>query len=315
MVDLIMAHDISLNREFASLWVALVTPLKENGTLDLPTFQSLLTWHRSNHSSGLLICGSTGEAGLLSFEEYQTLLREASKILPAERLMAGASGQTVPEVLELCQAAKEVGIKTVLIAPPSYVKPSQEALVHHYTQIHNQIDQDILLYDVPSRTGVQLSDETILILSKLPRIVGLKDATGIAHRPMDLKSQGLGDDFLQFSGEDLTTPAYLGQGGYGVVTVTGNIFPQKMTHMIKAFHAGETEPFLRLQKELHPVHSLVFARGNPVSIKAILAMAGVIQETVRPPLLPVNTSDPIRTELKKLAQAIELSGDLLKAAS
>lgn len=273
---------------------ALITPFDENGKVDISTFKTLIQEQLKSHIGGLIPCGTTGESFLLSLEEHKLLLETCVKEVNGQiPVIAGAGGLTVEQTLALAKNAEEAGADGLLIVTPFYIKPSQEALIEYYTQIHDATTLPIMLYNNPGRAGVELSISTILELSTLPRVVALKDSSTDMTRVMKLR-MALGDDFVLLSGDDFTVGAYLAQGGDGVISVATNIMADDCMKMMHAWNTGDRAQFRLYSQRLLMIANALFTENSPAGIKYMLSLKGIGNGLVRSPL----------TELSLTAQKV-----------
>ena len=210
-------------------FVAIVTPMFEDGSIDYESLRKLIDFHCENNSDGIVIVGTSGESPTITFEEHTNLIKETieytSKRLP---VIAGTGANSTEEAIFLTKSAKELGADAALIVAPYYNKPPQEGLYLHFKKINDEVDIPQILYNVPSRTCSDIENETVVDLSKLKNIIGIKDATGDLSRIENLKNK-VADSFLFYSGDDATACEFLKRGGHGVISVTANIKPQEMS--------------------------------------------------------------------------------------
>jgi 4-hydroxy-tetrahydrodipicolinate synthase len=264
---------------------ALVTPFRDDTTLDLTALSLLVERQVSGGTSGLVVCGSTGEAASLVLSEYADTVRcvveAAARRVP---VIAGCTTMATPAAIVLAKAACMVGADALLCAPPPYVKPSQPGLVAHIGAIAGATELPVVLYDVPSRSGVPIADATIAQLHDAGLIVGLKDATADLSRPPRLRAL-CGDRFAQWSGDDATAAAYRAMGGAGCISVTANVTPTLCTFMHDAWDRRDVTRFAALRDLLDPLHAALFVETNPVPVKSALASLGLCSDQVRLPLL------------------------------
>ena len=225
---------------FKGSYVALITPLR-NGAFDETAFRDFVEWHISEGTDGLVPCGTTGESPTLSHEEHRKVteicIEVAKKRVP---VIAGAGSNSTKEAIGLAQHAKEAGADAVLVVTPYYNKPTQAGLYSHYKAINDEARIPIIIYNIPGRSIIDMSVDTMVALSKLEYIVGVKDATSVLDRPI-LTTLACGKDFCQLSGEDGTAVPFLAAGGHGCISVTGNILPRLCSEMQHAWMEGNIE--------------------------------------------------------------------------
>ena len=264
--------------------VALVTPMLESGEVDWRGLERLIDWHIDSGTNVISLVGTTGEASTLSHEEHREVIRfgvaHAGGRIP---VMAGTGSNSTTEAIELTVAAAEAGADSVLIVTPYYNRPTQEGMFQHFKAIASSINLPIVLYNVPSRTASDLSNETVLHLSQIENIVGLKDATGDVARARDLMTL-LPEGFGIYSGDDATTCDLLAAGAHGCISVTANICPADMALMCKMALEGNLDDARRVDQRLQPLHRDLFLEPNPVPVKYALGTMGLIDDFVRLPL-------------------------------
>ncbi len=262
---------------------ALVTPFR-NGELDLETLKQLVEWQIGEGSSALVPVGTTGESPTLSHAEHETVVAEVVKAAAGRiPVIAGAGSNNTLESLRFAQHAQSVGADAVLVVTPYYNKPTQRGLIAHFTAIHDASDLPIVIYNIPGRSVVDMSPETMGQLARLPRIIGVKDATGDLARVCDQRL-ACGPDFLQFSGEDATAHGFNAQGGVGCISVTANVAPGLCAQLQAATLAGDYAAALTMQDRLMPLHKAIFAEPGLVGVKYAMSRLGLCSEEVRSPL-------------------------------
>ena len=284
---------------FKGSFVALVTPFTDDGKLDEAAFQALIAWHLASGTDGVVPMGTTGESVTLSFEEYCRVIDLTVEVAKGKMtIMAGAGSNATDVAIKYAQYAKKAKADSLLVVTPYYNKPQQEGLYQHYKAIHDAVDLPIVLYSVPSRTGVELAIDTVERLAQLPRIVGIKDATVDLSRPLVMRERIGRDDFSFLSGEDATVAAYLAQGGHGCISVTANVAPKECADLHKAWQAKDFENFNRLRDWLSPLHRAMFLDTNPVPAKYALSKMGRCLDRVRLPLVGIHAA--ARDEVERL---------------
>jgi 4-hydroxy-tetrahydrodipicolinate synthase len=269
--------------------VAIVTPMREDGALDLPSLKSLIDWHVQEGTNGIVIVGTTGESPTVDVEEHCTLIRSAVEFA-AKRIpvIAGTGGNSTKEAIELTKFAKSVGADYSLSVVPYYNKPMQEGLYRHFRAIAESADIPTILYNVPSRTVADLANDTVVRLAQVPNIVGIKESTSSIDRVTDLlarKPKG----FFVLSGDDSTALSYMMLGGNGVISVTANIAPKAMSQMCAAALAGDYARAVEINTRLFPLHKSLFVESNPIPVKWALNRMGRIATGIRLPLTPLDT--------------------------
>ena len=268
---------------FQGTIVAIVTPFK-NGKVDEEGLRSLIEDQIAHGIDGIVPCGTTGESATLSHEEHEKVIEitidAVKKRVP---VIAGTGSNSTAEALRLTKHAYEVGADGVLMVCPYYNRPTQDGLFEHFKKIAESVSIPIILYNIPSRTGINLLPETVYKLSKLPNIVGIKEASGSLKQVMDIV-QACGSNFAVLSGDDVMTLPMLAVGGKGVISVIANIVPQDMSDMIKNYLSGKVEVARELHYKMLPLIDALFLETNPVPVKTALHLMGKISYEVRLPL-------------------------------
>lgn len=262
---------------------ALVTPFR-NGALDLETLKKLVEWHIGEGSHGLVPVGTTGESPTLTHGEHETVIDTVVKSVAGRvPVIAGAGSNNTVEAIRFVQFAEKVGADAALVVTPYYNKPTQRGLIAHFTALHDCADIPIIIYNIPGRSVVDMTPATMGELAKLPRIVGVKDATGDLARVCDQR-MACGPDFIQLSGEDATAHGFNAQGGTGCISVTANAAPKLLSQMQEACLAGDYAKALEIQDKVMPLHKAIFAEPGLVGVKYAMSRLGLCSEEVRLPL-------------------------------
>jgi 4-hydroxy-tetrahydrodipicolinate synthase len=272
---------------FRGSFTALVTPFK-NGALDERAFRELVDWQIDEGTDGLVPVGTTGESPTLTHEEHhrvvQWCVEQARGRVP---VIAGAGSNSTAEAVSLAQHAEKSGADAVLVVTPYYNKPTQEGLYRHYQAINDAIGIPIFIYNIPSRSVIDMSVDTMKRLSELKNIKGVKDATAKIER-VSLQRAACGHDFIQFSGEDATALGFNAHGGVGCISVTSNVAPRLCSEFQDACLAGDYKTALKLQDRLMPLHTNLFIETNPAPAKYALSLLGKCADVVRLPLAPLS---------------------------
>jgi len=277
---------------FKGSYVALVTPFR-NGEVDWDTLAALVEWHIGEGTHGLVPVGTTGESPTLSHAEHERVVEEVVRSAAGRvPVIAGAGSNNTLEAIRFMQHAEKVGADAALVVTPYYNKPTQRGLIAHYTALHDCCELPIVIYNIPGRSAVDMSPETMGELSRLPRIVGVKDATGDLAR-VCVQRMSCGPDFIQISGEDATAHGFNAQGGQGVISVTANVAPRLVADVQEACLAGDYARALELQDRLMPLHRAIFTEPGVVGAKYAMSRLGLCREEVRSPL--TGLSDTTRT--------------------
>ena len=280
--------------------VAIVTPMFEDGGVDWKSLEKLVEWHIQQGTHSIVAVGTTGEASTLSMEEHikviQEVIRVANKRIP---IIAGTGANSTREAIELTQAAKDVGADAALLVTPYYNKPTQEGLYQHYKAIAEAVEIPQILYNVPGRTGVDMQNETVVRLTDVKNIVGIKDATGDIPRGKAL-IDGLNGKIAVYSGDDATAWELILLGAKGNISVTANVAPKQMSEVCEAALAGEQAKAQDLNQQIANLHNILFCESNPIPVKWALHEMGYMGTGIRLPLTPLAEQyrEPLRNGLK-----------------
>ena len=274
---------------------ALVTPFKD-GAVDEAAFRAFINWQIEEGTNGLVPVGTTGESPTLSHREHDRVVeicvQEARGRVP---VIAGAGSNSTAEAIAFSQHAEKVGADAVLIVTPYYNKPTQEGLYQHYKAINDAIGIPIFIYNIPGRSVIDISVDTMARLYELKNIAGVKDATASMAR-VSLQRQAMGPDFIQLSGEDATALGFMAHGGHGCISVTSNVAPRLCAEMQNACLKGDYASALRVQDRLMPLHTNLFIETNPSPVKYAASVLGLMEDAVRLPMIPV--SDDTRQKVR-----------------
>jgi 4-hydroxy-tetrahydrodipicolinate synthase len=269
--------------------VAIVTPMTADGALDFPRLEALVDWHVAEGTDGIVIVGTTGESPTVDVEEHCKLIAETVRFARGRvPVIAGAGGNSTREAIELTRFAGEAGADYVLSVVPYYNKPTQEGLFRHFSAIAEASRLPVILYNVPSRTVADLQNDTVVRLSQVPNIVGIKESTSSIERVTDLLMR-TPDDFMVFSGNDDAALAYILLGGDGVISVTANVAPRLMHEMCALALKGDNKGAVAINNRLLGLHRHLFVEANPIPVKWALARMGRIAAGLRLPLTPLAT--------------------------
>ncbi len=294
---------------FKGVYTALITPFTASGAVDEGAFQKFVEWQIDQGIHGLVPCGTTGESPTLSHEEHNRVIDLCVEVAQNNKkggrvpVMAGTGSNSTEEAIMTTRYAKKAGADSVLIAAPYYNKPTQEGLYQHYKAINDAVDIPIILYNVPGRSVVNISDDTIARLAELPNIVGLKDATGDLARPYTLRRK-LKKPFQLFSGEDMTAVAFNVSGGHGCISVASNIVPKLCVQVQEACRANDYVSALTLQDKLVELNAVLFCETSPAPVKYAASLIGKSLPNLRLPLVGVSESSQI--EIKKALSNLHL---------
>jgi 4-hydroxy-tetrahydrodipicolinate synthase len=264
--------------------VALITPFR-NGGIDEAALQSLVEWQIEQGTHGLVPVGTTGESPTLSHAEHERVvelvIEAAAGRVP---VIAGAGSNATSEAISLARHARRAGADAILVVTPYYNKPTQEGLFAHFKAIHDAADLPLIIYNIPGRSVVDMSVETMAALARLQNVVGVKDATCDLARPL-LTTLACGQDFCQLSGEDITALSFLAHGGDGCISVTANAAPRQCADLHEAWQRGDAEEALRVHRRLTPLHRALFLETSPAPVKYAVARLGKCAPDVRLPLV------------------------------
>lgn len=269
--------------------VALVTPMHENGRIDLDSLAKLVEFHVENGTDAIIAVGTTGESATLNEEEHcQTIIHIVEMSNNRVPVIAGTGANSTDEAIKLTHCAMEAGADACLLVTPYYNKPTQEGLYQHYKSIAESVAIPQILYNVPGRTAVDMLPETVIRLAEIPNIIGIKEATGDLERARQIM-QACGDKLDVYSGDDASAMELILMGGKGDISVTANIEPKMMHQMCSAALAGDRETAEAINNKLNILHSKLFVESNPIPVKWALYDMGLIHAGIRLPLTVLNT--------------------------
>ena len=281
---------------------AIITPFTK-GEVDYDCFEKLLKWQIKEGISGVTVCGTTGESPTLSHDEHKKLVEvcveQANGRVP---VIAGAGSNSTSEAVDFVKHACAAGADGLLVVTPYYNKPTQSGLLAHYNELIKNSSKPIIIYDIPGRSVIKMSDNTMAELAKNDLIVGVKDATADLARPTRLQNL-IGDDFIQLSGEDGTALAYLAAGGHGCISVTANIAPNLLSRMHNAWKQGDITNAQDINKKLMPLHDSLFCETSPGPLKYAASLLGICSSEARLPIVEIE-----ETSKKKVDNALKKAG-------
>jgi len=290
---------------FKGVFVAIVTPFK-NGKIDEEALRGLIDFQIAGGVDGIVPCGTTGESATLNHEEHDQVIRIAVDACKGKAsVLAGTGSNSTQEAIQLSRNAKNAGADGLLQITPYYNKPNQEGLYHHFSSIADAVDLPIVLYNVPSRTSVNMVPETVVRLAKIEKIVGIKEASG-SLQAISKIIDNCGKDFTVLSGDDPLLWPILAIGGKGVISVTANILPAKVAALCKAAAIGDIAEARSLHYELMDINDSLFIDTNPIPVKAALHLMGKIENELRGPLLELS-----KDTLERLKKAMACHGLLV----
>jgi len=278
---------------------ALLTPFK-GGKVDEKAYRSLVDWQIKEGTHGLVPCGTTGESPTLTHEEHHRVVELCIEVAKGRAfVIAGAGSNSTDEAISLTQHAKMAGADAALHVTPYYNKPTQEGLYRHYMAIADAVDLPIIIYNIPARSIINMTTETMAKLAKHPNIVGVKDATADLVRPVKTRL-AIDADFCQLSGEDATAIPFLAQGGHGCISVTSNVAPRLCADLQNAWAAGNYDAAYKINDLLMPLHDAMFIESSPGPVKYAAGLMGLCSDELRLPLCEIADSSKaaVRAALK-----------------
>ena len=281
---------------FKGSLVALITPMREDGNVDESAFAAFVDWQIGQGTDGIVPVGTTGESPTLDHAEHKRVVEIAVEVAAGRvPVIAGTGSNSTAEAIDFTRHAKASGADGALVVTPYYNKPTQAGLELHYRAIADAVELPIIIYNIPSRSVVDMSVATMARLAQHPNIVGVKDSTANLARPLHQK-QACGADFIQLSGEDHTRLAFLAAGGHGCISVTGNVAPALCSAMHRHWDAGETKQAMAIQERLLDLHDAMFAETSPGPVKYAASLLGHGSAFCRLPMAPV--SDGVRAQVR-----------------
>jgi 4-hydroxy-tetrahydrodipicolinate synthase len=285
---------------FTGIYTALITPFS-NGKVDEKAFQDFVAWQIKEGVHGLVPCGTTGESPTLSYEEHNRVVELCIEVAKGTcKVMAGTGANNTEEAIMFTQHAQKKGADGVLIVAPYYNKPTQEGIFQHYKAIHDATDIPIVVYNIPGRSVIDIKDTTFERMASLPRIVGVKDATGDLARVSSLRAR-VGNRFELLSGEDITAVGFNAQGGQGCISVSSNIMPKACAQVQNTLLSGDYKKALELHEKIVPLHQVMFCETSPAPVKYAASLMKKCLPDVRLPLVG------LMDESKKQVQSVLVS--------
>lgn len=287
---------------FKGSLVALITPMREDGSVDEKAYAEFVEWQIKEGTHGVVPVGTTGESPTLSHKEHRRVVEIAIEVAKGRiPVIAGAGSNSTEEAIALTRHAKEAGADAALVVTPYYNKPTQEGMYLHFSAIADAVDLPIIIYNIPPRSVVDMSVETMVRLAKHKNIIGVKDATANLTRPLHTL-RACGPDFVQLSGEDHTALAFNASGGSGCISVTANVAPRLCSEMQTAWMEGRYAEAMAIQNRLVPLHDSLFAETSPGPVKYAASLLGKTTERCRLPLAPLMgpTRDRVRAAMAEV---------------
>jgi 4-hydroxy-tetrahydrodipicolinate synthase len=281
--------------------VALVTPMKDTGEVDFLAFERLIQFHIDEGTENIIVAGTTGEASTLTSKEHVEVIEYACNYSDQISIIAGTGSNSTRQTIDLSKAVEYLPIKAFLIVVPYYNKPTQRGLIEHFTIIADSLKKPIILYNVPGRTVVNMTNETIIELAKHSNIIGIKEASGDVSRLEEI-NLNTPDDFVLLSGDDESCMNFMLAGGHGCISVTANVAPRQMRTLCDLSVLKDDAKAKDLDNLLQPLHKAMFTESNPIPVKAALSIMGMIENNIRLPLTPhdAKLSEGLRLVLKNL---------------
>jgi 4-hydroxy-tetrahydrodipicolinate synthase len=285
---------------FKGSLVALITPMRADGSVDEKAFQELVQWQIAEGTEGLIPVGTTGESPTLSHEEHKRVVEICVEAAAGRvPVIAGTGSNSTSEAIEFTRHAKKAGADACLVVTPYYNKPTQAGMIAHYRALHDSCNLPIVIYNIPGRSVVDMMPDTMGTLAKLPRIIGVKDATGKIDRVSQQRAS-CGEGFIQLSGNDETALAFNAHGGVGCISVTANVAPRLCAEFQAATLTGDYKKALAYQDRLFPLHEAIFLEPGLAGAKYGLSLLGKCSEDVRLPL--VTLTDGTKARIKAAMQ-------------
>ncbi len=289
---------------FQGSLVALVTPMRADGAVDEQALARFVEWQIGEGTHGVVPVGTTGESPTLSHAEHRRVVEITIEVAKGRvPVIAGAGSNSTEEAIDLTRHAKQAGADAALVVTPYYNKPTQEGLFLHFSAIADAVDLPIIIYNIPPRSVVDMSVETMARLAKHPNIIGVKDATANLARPLHTR-RACGAEFCQLSGEDHTALAFLAAGGVGCISVTGNVAPRQLATMHTAWREGRIAEAMAIQDRMVPLHDALFAETSPGPVKYAASLLGHTAAHCRLPLAPC--AEPTRARVRTAMAAAGL---------
>ena len=281
--------------------VAIVTPMFDDGSLDLDALRALIDWHIAEGTDGIVIVGTTGESPTVDIDEHCLLIKTTVEHVAGRiKVVAGTGANSTSEAIALTAKAKALGVDACLLVTPYYNKPSQEGLYQHFAAIAAAVNIPQILYNVPGRTSCDMSNDTVLRLTAIKNIVGIKDATGSVERGTDLILRAP-KEFAIYSGDDATGMALMLLGGQGVISVTANVAPKLMSQMCVAAMAGNVKTACDINAKLFALHQKLFIEANPIPVKWVMQQMGKTRAGIRLPMVNLSAQyhDVLRAAMRQ----------------
>ena len=281
---------------FGGSCVALITPFDDKGAIDEPAFEALVSRQIDEGTKALIPVGTTGESATLSHAEHKQVVEQCiSAAAGRVSVIAGAGSNSTAEALDFATHAEKAGADALLVVTPYYNKPTQAGLKYHYRALADAVSIPIIIYDIPGRSAVAMSNDTLAELAEHPNLVGIKDSSQDLSRPTHLLNR-LGSDFSQLSGEDGTALAHRAAGGHGCISVTANIAPRHLADMHEAWDKGDIKKAMEINAQLMPLHEALFCESSPGPVKYAASLLGLCGATLRAPMVEISSDSKKQVE-------------------
>jgi len=288
---------------FSGSLVAIVTPFR-NGKVDERAFGDLIEWQIANGTNGIVPCGTTGESATLTHDEHHRVIQLSVEVVKGRvPVIAGTGSNSTAEAISLTRHAKEAGADGALLITPYYNRPTQEGLYRHYKAVAEAVDMPLVLYNIPSRTGVNMLPATVARLAVMKNIAGIKEGSGSVQQASEI-AQTCGDRLTVLSGDDPLTLPMMAVGAKGVITVTANVVPKEMAQLVASFQAGRIDEARRIHFALSALFAALFYETNPIPVKEALGMMGKIDPELRLPLCAMSADN--RNQLTRVLKEMRL---------
>lgn len=293
-----------MNKKFYGVLTALITPFDERLKVDFDAYEKIIRFQMNNGINGLIACGTTAESPSLSHEEQLESIRRCVRVANGKvNVVAGVGSNNTEKVCHLAKEAEKIGSDALLIVAPYYNRPSPDGLVAHYKAISASVNIPIILYNHPGRTGVDIKTDTIEKLSNIKNIIGIKDVSGDINRPLEVRRK-IGEDFLQFSGDDISNLPFYANGGHGAISVASNIVPKEMVAIYEFARKNDFHNALKAHAKFYDLYQGLSCETNPVPVKYCAELMGLCKSTVRLPLVEMSSSN--KSKVKNILSELNL---------
>jgi len=293
-----------MNKKFHGVLTALITPFDDKFKVDFDVYEKMIKFQMHNGVSGLVSCGTTAESPCLSYEEQLESMRRCVNLSAGKvSVIAGVGSNNTEKVCHLAKEAEKIGVDALLVIAPYYNRPSPDGLVEHYKSISASVSIPIILYNHPGRTGVDIKTDTIERLSNIKNVIGIKDVSGDVNRPLEVRRK-IGEDFLQFSGDDISNLSFYANGGHGAISVASNIVPKEMVAIYNFAKENNFEDALKAHSKFYDLYQGLSCETNPVPVKYSAELMGFCKSKVRLPLVELSSSN--KSKVKNILSELNL---------